>query len=267
MLQELLKAWLVPPALNAAILLTGLMLYRLHKGMAKFLIITSLLTLFIFSSDYVASLLERSIQVHPALDLNDLPTTDPLTIIVAGSAHHKVADEYGYPTPTSVALERLHYASYLHRKTGHPVLLTGGVMNENQVHADVLATSFINEYKTEARWREGNSRSTQQNAEFSAEILMPLGRKSILLVTHSYHMKRSAALFEQAGFEVIPAPIVMSREPNIKDWRNWVPSASGLLRSSNVIYEYFGLLRDWIAAKSEQRDFQASSKVNPEEAG
>lgn len=209
----------------------------------------SVVSLLLLSTDYVASVLERSNQKYGALNLEELPNNDPLTIVVAGASHNGRTDEYGYPTPTAVSLVRLHYASFLHRETGYPVMLTGGEMNKNQIHSEILAHSFQNEFKTEAHWLEKKSRSTYENAKYSAEILFPLGRKKILLVTHSYHMNRAVKAFQQAGFSVIPAPTIISRKVSIGNWRHWAPGASGLQRSTNVIYEYFGLAKEAIFPK------------------
>lgn len=244
MLQEIIKAWLIPPALNAVVLVTGLLLARWYKTAGRLLIILSISSLLLLSTEYVASVLENLVQEHDALTLENLPDNKLITIVVAGESHHSRADEYGYPTPTSVSLKRLHYASYLHRQTGYPVLLTGGVMDKHQVHSEILARSLKDEFKTNVRWQETRSLSTHENAKFSAEILLPLGRDTILLVTHSYHMKRSVRLFEQAGFNVLPAPTVITETIDISDWRHWVPGATALQRSAKVIYEFFGLARD-----------------------
>ncbi len=249
MFQEIIKAFLMPPALNGVLVVAGLLLFRWHKKAGGVLMLLSVVCLLLLSTDYVASVFERSNQKYGALNLEELPNNEPLTIVVAGASHNGRTDEYGYPTPTAVSLVRLHYASFLHRKTGYPVVLTGGEMNENQIHSEILAHSFQNEFKTEARWLEKKSRSTYENAKYTAEILFPLGRKTILLVTHSYHMNRAARSFQQVGFTVIPAPTIISRKVGMGNWRHWVPGASGLQRSANVIYEYFGLVRDTFAAK------------------
>ncbi len=250
MLQEIIKAWVIPPALNCVLIIGGLLIARWHKTAGRLLIVFSIGSLILLSTDYIASALENSIQKHDELSVEDLPDNEPLTIVVAGSSHHERADEYGYPTPTSVSLERLHYASYLHRKTGYPVLITGGMTKKNQIHSEILAQSFLNEFKSNTRWRETKSRTTYENAKFSAEILFPLSRKKILLVTHSYHMNRTVKSFEKAGFTVIPAPTVLPRKVGIGDWRHWVPGALGLQRSANVIYEYIGLARDSLSHAS-----------------
>lgn len=246
MLQELIKLWIIPPAVNCIVLLAGLLILNRLKSTGRVLIGVSLISLFLLSTDYIASALEVSIQEHPALVLADLPPEQLQTIVVAGASHHDRADEYGYSTPSSVSLVRLHYTANLHRQTGFPVMFTGGQMGQ-VIHSEVLARSFSDEYKIDAHWIETKSRSTDENAKYSAEILLPLGRKSVLLVTHSYHMKRAVKSFQNAGFVVTPAPTMLSHKLDINNWRYWIPGASGLQRSSNVVYEYFALVRDVIA--------------------
>ena len=122
-------------------------------------------------------------------------------------------------------------------------MLTAGQMRQ-EIHSQVLARRFSEEFKIDACWSETKSQSSNENAKYSAEILLPLGRKTILLVTHSYHMKRAVKSFQNAGFTVIPAPTVLSGKLDVSNWRNWIPGASGLQRSSNVFYEYLALVRD-----------------------
>jgi uncharacterized SAM-binding protein YcdF (DUF218 family) len=50
-------------------------------------------------------------------------------------------------------------------------------------------------------------RTTREEAEQSWTQLSPHGRTRILLVTGSHHMWRARAMFERAGFEVLPAPV------------------------------------------------------------
>lgn len=51
---------------------------------------------------------------------------------------------------------------------------------------------------------EGQSRNTAENAAFTATVLQ--GRKSIALVTSSFHMPRSVGLFRAQGLDVLPWP-------------------------------------------------------------
>lgn len=53
---------------------------------------------------------------------------------------------------------------------------------------------------------EAGARTTREEAARIRALLRPLGVRRILLVTDSQHMARAQALFERAGFEVLPAP-------------------------------------------------------------
>ena len=78
MLQELVKAWLIPPALNGVLLIFGLLLLPWYKTIAKVLILTSVISMLLLSTDYVASALESSIEKYPALALDELPPSEAL---------------------------------------------------------------------------------------------------------------------------------------------------------------------------------------------
>jgi uncharacterized SAM-binding protein YcdF (DUF218 family) len=54
------------------------------------------------------------------------------------------------------------------------------------------------------------ARTTREEAEEIRQLLLPLGRKSVLLVSDPIDMPRSRALMERAGFTVRPAPTAAS---------------------------------------------------------
>lgn len=55
---------------------------------------------------------------------------------------------------------------------------------------------------------EVEARTTREEAVRSGMLLQERGLRRILLVTDAHHMVRARVLFEQAGFEVLPAPAV-----------------------------------------------------------
>ena len=67
-------------------------------------------------------------------------------------------------------------------------------------------TSLQHDFGIPVNWLEEQSRTTLENAEYSARILLPTGHSRIVLVTDAWHMQRSRWSFEQAGFTVLPAP-------------------------------------------------------------
>jgi len=54
---------------------------------------------------------------------------------------------------------------------------------------------------------EDKSRSTDENARFTARLVHPEPSQRWLLVTSAYHTTRSIGVFEKAGFNVIPFPV------------------------------------------------------------
>lgn len=67
---------------------------------------------------------------------------------------------------------------------------------------------------------EDRSRNTYENAVFTKGLVQPLAHEKWVLVTSAYHMPRSMAVFEAAGWDITPHPV---------DYRtdfeySWMPS-------------------------------------------
>jgi uncharacterized SAM-binding protein YcdF (DUF218 family) len=172
-------------------------------------------------------------------------------IVVLAAGQLENAPEYGKRSiPDYIALARLRYAAHLHRRTGLPVLVSGGngatgvnpdpALRE-YAKADAMATALRQDFGVPVRWIEPASRDTLENARFSAALLRADGVKRVLLVTDAMHMPRSHAVFTQAGLEVVDAPTMFfSNEP--RSLNAWVPSAEGMRRSWYAIYELIGIV-------------------------
>lgn len=241
LLRMLANTWLVPPAINIALILFGLLVARWHRRLGGLAIVTGVMTLWLFSTLFFSSYLAVSIEKYPAADPQSIVQKKSQAIIVLGASHLDAASEYGVSTPTDRGLVRLHYAANLHNRTKLPIMLTGGQMNRLEILADVMDESLQSQFGITAKWHERQSETTWQNALFSAEILHPTGVTDIVLITHAYHMQRAVRLFELAGFNVTPAPTQLNRVYPWRDWRFWMPDVRALDLSSNVIHEYLGL--------------------------
>ena len=101
-----------------------------------------------------------------------------------------------------VLAERIAAAVALSRAGGAPrIVVTGGVTNgagraEADVMADALREAGIAEVLVERA-----SRTTADNARLTAAMLVPLGVRSVWLVTQPFHGRRAARLFRGAGLD------------------------------------------------------------------
>lgn len=83
------------------------------------------------------------------------------------------------------------------------------------------------------------SRSTYENAFYSAEILRQKGVGRILLVTEAYHMVRSERCFRKLGLSVIPAPC--GAHELLPVVSTFIPDGGAILDNEHALHEYIGL--------------------------
>ena len=167
-------------------------------------------------------------------------------IVVLAAGRLRNAPEYGSrDIPDYVALARLRYAAHLQRRTGLPVLVSGGTAGTPSAGerpyslADAMATALRADFGVPVQWVEARSRDTAENAAYSAAQLRAGEVRRVLLVTDAMHMARARAAFERAGLEVVDAP-TMFFSGQARSIHAWVPSAEGLRRSWYAIYELIG---------------------------
>lgn len=154
----------------------------------------------------------------------------PQAIVVLGARRYPEAPEYDFhDTVGPLGLERLRYAATLQRKTGVPILVSGGAPGgENTAEADFMKTVLTEDFHASVKWVERASRNTLENARFSQPILSAAGVKHVYLVTTAWHMRRALRAFEVAGIQVTPAPTGFQNLTRAEQERAYLPSAWGM---------------------------------------
>ena len=96
----------------------------------------------------------------------------------------------------------------------------------------------------------GRVRNTAEEARAVAAQLPP--GSTVVLVTSAFHLPRAVRLFERQGLRVLPFPVDFQAAGTwagnpLADPFQWIPSASGLDRSSRALREAMGrtLYRAW----------------------
>lgn len=168
-------------------------------------------------------------------------------IVVLGGGIYSAAPDYGGDTVGGSTLERVRLAAVLHRRTGLPLLVTGGLGKSSGEYsvARLMKQTLEQEFSVPVRWSEEHSDNTLQNAVYSMKLLAPTSVRTIVLVTHAWHMPRAKRIFERAGFRVLPAGTGFRRSSNLSV-RSFLPSMAGLYATTVFMHEAVGLL--WYSA-------------------
>lgn len=233
-----------------AVLLALLLLWRRWRRAAMAVLSVGALWLYICSTGWFADLLMGSLEDHyRPKALSVVPKAQAIVLLggaIRGDAHWSSMGDLNQQA------DRLLHAVSLYKAGKAPVLLlSGGAAPGNRSEAEIMEQMLVTMgVPARAILRESNSRDTHDNAVFSKVILAGKGIERIHLVTSAFHMRRSVALFERQGLEVIPAPTDFQRLVGGSTLPGWLPSVDALSRTSIAMHEYVGYwvyrYRGWI---------------------
>jgi uncharacterized SAM-binding protein YcdF (DUF218 family) len=247
-----IAAFLLPPLSLLLMLALGIfLLYRRRNRFAKPLLIVAFGLLWIASTPYFAGsalqLLEARTAALDSQHLNGQPKAADAIVILGGGTYFHAPEYAGGDTVSEATLVRLRYGAKLQRETGKPILVTGGKPLGNSIsEAQQMRSSLEQDFHVPVHWVEDASDNTFENARYSFQTLQKSGIKKIYLITHSWHMPRSAEVFRRAGFEVVEAPTAFTTRYQV-DLLAFLPNAGALHDSKIFIHEIIGSL--WYRVK------------------
>lgn len=235
-----IKPLISPPGSLMLVGLVGWLVKKRRPRLGRGLMLGAALAFYALTTPLVSIGLLEALQRFPPLDPAALPR-DVGAIVVLGGDQRTAADEFGVKeTLSMLSLERVRYAAFLSKRTGVPILATGGTLRPSQTAlANQMKRVLETEFGADARWAEDGARDTWENAAFSKAILERDGVRKIALVTHAWHMPRAVYAFEKAGFEVVPAPTAF-RTLDQLDLVDFLPSSRALHDSALALHEWLG---------------------------
>lgn len=245
-IRYILKQLLMPPGILLLLILLAWWLRRSFPRLAAACLAMGVGGLWLMSLPAVmqwsAGLLER----EPVLVEEQWTTlaqrADAIVILGAGREQNDPGWG-GADQPGLMALERLRYAARLARASGLPMAATGGLhYGQPPSEAALMADAMQRDYGLPIRWLEEESRTTWENAVLSAELLQPQGVRRVVLVTQAWHMQRARWCFEQAGFDVITAPMGFLSAGYERPLGGWLPESRVIWQSSMLLNEAIGLV-------------------------
>ncbi|MCJ8170666.1 YdcF family protein [Atopomonas sediminilitoris] len=250
-LRYLLKMFLLPPGgLLLGLLLAWLLRSRWPR-LANAVFAVSLLGLLAMAAPAVVQWQAQLLEREPALDWQSDWAKQAQTIVVLGGGRERADPGWGGDVPSLYAAERLHYAARLAKASGLPVLASGGLHFGQPPSEAALAGEMLADFGVPLRWQEEQSRTTWENAVYSAPLLKAEGIKRVVLVTQAWHMPRARWCFEQQGFEVISAPMGFMSAAHGRPGGGWAPEGKALWQSQALFNEWVGLLLyPWLYAEA-----------------
>ena len=232
------------------------MSFFLKKAISYFILppgifIVSFLLIFLLSKrkfvkkiSLISAILLYLISVEPFKDFLYYPLEKPFegekslngdVIVVLGGG------VYNNGRLKASSYKRLITGFILHRKTGLPIILSGGasinVIPEAKIMKKLLESFGV---KKELIYADLKSRDTYENAKYVKKICEKLNCKKIILVTSGFHMFRAKKTFESFGLKVIPYPTDLKFEGKYNIYSIF-PKYSVFYDSSIAIREYVGI--------------------------
>ena len=239
---------LVPPVNLACLALFGLLLARRRPVAGLRLALAAQVALLLLALPAVSGVLLAALQgelAAPAV------AAAPQAIVILGGDATAAGPRPEQTDIGTLSLERERAAALLARRSGLPVLVTGGVVTSAGAPvAELMARSLAADFSVPVRWVEPMAANTWENAALSAALLRRDGITSVFVVTHAWHMRRALIAFRAAGLAAVPAPLPGERMPRFGPG-DFIPRASSWERSYFALHEWIGCawyaLRAWRA--------------------
>lgn len=241
MLRRLLELCLMPPLSCLLLLVAATMLRRWRPRLGRALQVAAVALLWLLATPAFAGWLLGSLQPYAPLGANgSYPQAQAIVVLSAEADIHGL--EYGGAVIGAMTLQRVRYAAFLHRKTGLPILCSGGrATRDTPPLAQLMGQALQQEFKVPVQWTEDGSGDTWENAAMSAKLLKAANVNRVLLVTSAWHLPRAVACFTAQGIEAVPAPTAL-RGPPVENLLSLVPQQAALRDSSLALHEWLGRL-------------------------
>jgi uncharacterized SAM-binding protein YcdF (DUF218 family) len=240
---KFLQSLILPPASLLILAVAGLLLLRHRARWGIALLSVSIALIFILSMPLVSGALMRGMQPYPALQDTEIKNTQADAIVVLAGGRLQDQPEYGDDTVSAITLQRVRYSAWLKRRTQLPLYVSGGsTRNRPKAEAELMQEVLQKEFNVEVNVVENKSKTTYENAKFTAELLKRNNYKKIYLVSSAFHMPRAVEAFQNFGIDVIAAPTVFTSTGEGIVLSDFMPQAYAFKESYYALHERLGKL-------------------------
>jgi uncharacterized SAM-binding protein YcdF (DUF218 family) len=195
---------LAPPTLFITLCLLGALLMLAWRRIGIAVVLVASLCLFVLATPALSSylLLQLEAEIPIGRDF-----AGAQAIVVLGG-DQRVGNGADIPdTLGPLSMERLVFAARAFRQLRLPVAVTGGLVPGAHAAAAALMKPVLErDFAVPVVWSEDRSRTTFENAVFTAELLRGRDIATVVLITQAWHQRRALWSFERAGLHALPWP-------------------------------------------------------------
>lgn len=253
------KPWLVPPGINFLFIIIGFILYFNFRMTGKIMIFVGVISLWILSLPIcvypIINFLQQ--QFPPLTDKAFVSTYPNQAIVVLGGGILRKPEYNNANTLSDFTSARIDYAVFLHKKTGLPIVLSGGrQIPSDQSEAQLMANYLFSQYHLKSYLLEEKSMNTLDEARQLATVLKQNKIKNIYLITNALHMPRSALIFRYVGIDITPAPMGYINYGPGYSFISFFPNIDAFHASYYAIHELLGIAVTWIHFHSPMKSIK-----------
>jgi len=242
LLRKIMMQFVFPPgSIILAVLLIYLLFLFNRKRLATCLTIFLVFFLFLFSSwlgEYILLRpLEDDYSALQEISNDKLNLSHPVMVVLGGGL---IEDSLAEKTGKT----EIGYGIY--KKIKCPIWVSGGTVpgsGGETTSADVMEQVLLElGIPPGDIYKEGQSRTTFENAVLTLEEIKQQGYQEMILVTSAVHMRRSVRSFENDEVMIIPAPVNYLFENARAGILNILPNGISWDHNSRALHEWVGLL-------------------------
>lgn len=243
-LSQIFEIFFFPPGIFIVLLVLSVVFVNNLKRL-KILLLMQILLIYILSIPLTSQTLFSQLETIAALSEAQISTNkkmnkvDVIIVLAGGISAYK--NEYHGPAIGYFTQERLHYAAWLQKRTGLPVIVTGGIERGGASEAQLMKQTLQNEYGIKSLiWVEQESKNTYENALFSSKIMKKHGYQNYYLVTSAFHMPRALDVFQKQNHKAMPAPMGFYVNQNKFELDQLKPNSKSLWTNYLALHEIVG---------------------------
>lgn len=249
LLQKFISNILISPGVFIIILIMIFMMGFRKKSRvkAKLLLLMTIIGLYLLSIEPIKDMIVQPLEKkYLPITKTQLDKVD-CYVILGGGMYDNSPKSLSLITgsPSKAALFRIIEGVRLYKVSPKKIIITGGIVyngkkSEGSVYKELMVDLGVPHSDIII---EGKSRTTEENAILTKEVMIKNGYKKAALITSATHMKRSKYIFEKYGSDVIPAPTgYISRYKDSYGMESYFPNADNFVDIRSVIWEYIGLI-------------------------